>query len=73
MAKPRFDPTVNLGHIITFIGFFATIVGGWYVVDYRLASVEKQIERLSVVVIEQARIAEWRSQIDRRLDRLEVR
>jgi hypothetical protein len=73
MAKPRFDPTVHLGHIITFVGFVVTAVGGWYVVDYRLMSVERQIERLSSVIIQQARIEEWQKNTERRLDRLEVR
>jgi hypothetical protein len=73
MTGPRFDPTVTLGHLITAAIFVFTLGGVWYVTDHRLASVERQINQLSTVIIEQARFQEWRHQIDRRLDRLESR
>jgi hypothetical protein len=73
MTGPRFDPTVNLGHLLTAVVFVFTLGGVWYVTDHRLASVEKQINQLSTVIIEQARFSEWRSNTDRRLDRLETR
>lgn len=73
MTAPRFDPTINLGHLLTAVVFVFTLGGVWYVTDHRLASVEKQITQLSTIVIEQARFSEWRAQIDRRLDRLEAR
>jgi hypothetical protein len=73
MTRARFDPTINLGHILTASVFLFTMGGLWYVTDHRLAAVERQIQQLSVVIIEQARFSEWRSQTDRRLDRLESR
>lgn len=35
-----FDPTVNLGHVITFIGFVLTILVSWSTLDKRLALLE---------------------------------
>jgi len=73
MGGAKFDPTINLGHLLTAVVFVFTLGGVWYVTDHRLASVEKQIQQLSTVIIEQARFSEWRANTDRRLDRLETR
>lgn len=40
-TKPRFDPTINLGHIITFIGFLVTIFVGWTNLDKRVVVLEE--------------------------------
>lgn len=42
--RPRFDPTVNLGHILTFIGFMATGFAAYSQVDKRLSVVEVKSE-----------------------------
>lgn len=42
--RPRFDPTVNLGHILTFIGFMATGFGVYSHFDKRLSVVEVKTE-----------------------------
>lgn len=42
--RPRFDPTINLGHILTFIGFLATGFGAYSHVDKRLSVVEVKAE-----------------------------
>lgn len=52
--KWKFDPTINLGHIITFIGFLATVAVGWTTLDKR------------VLVLEEARNTQ--AQIDRHQD-----
>jgi hypothetical protein len=44
--KIRFDATINLGHVLTFIGFIATIAGMWQTVDKR------------IVVLEEARVVQ---------------
>lgn len=54
--KWRYDPTINLGHILTFLGFIVTIVIGWNTLDKR------------VVVLEEARHAQ--GQVDRHQDQL---
>lgn len=38
--RPTFDPTINLGHILTFIGFMATGMATYSTLDKRLAVVE---------------------------------
>ncbi|MGC9185362.1 MAG: hypothetical protein ACP5GC_07940 [Thiomonas sp.] len=57
--KPRFDATINLGHVITFIGFIVTIFVSWSTLDKRVA------------LLEQAAIAQRAvdSQQDQRLER----
>jgi hypothetical protein len=71
--RPRFDPTINLGHMITLSGVVITIIGGWYAFDARLAAVERQMSNLSTVVVEAARIDERLKGYERRLDRVEAR
>lgn len=45
--KPfRFDNTINLGHLLTFVGFLVTIFAAWTMLDKR------------VVVLEESRKAE---------------
>lgn len=42
--RPRFDPTINLGHILTFIGFIATGFAAYSHFDKRLSVVEVKTE-----------------------------
>lgn len=37
----RFDKTINLGHILTFIGFIFTILVGWNTMDKRVVVLEE--------------------------------
>jgi hypothetical protein len=39
--KPRFDATINLGHVITFVGFIVTIFVSWSTLDKRVALLEQ--------------------------------
>lgn len=39
--KPRFDPTINLGHMLTFAGFILAGFGAWSTVDSRLMALEE--------------------------------
>lgn len=44
MAEPKkvtFDPTINLGHILTFLGFVIGIAVSWSTLDKRLTIVEE--------------------------------
>lgn len=38
--RVRFDPTINLGHILTFVGFVLTIAAAWNSLDKRLTVLE---------------------------------
>jgi hypothetical protein len=40
-AGIRFDPTVNLGHIITFFGFLVAIFTAWSTLDKRVIVLEE--------------------------------
>jgi hypothetical protein len=70
---PRFDPTINLGHLISLGGVIVTIVGGWYVMDHRLGALERNFEKLSVAVVELVRLDERLKDFGRRIDHLERR
>lgn len=41
--KIHFDPTINLGHLITFAGFMLTIGLGWVNLDKRVLVVESNL------------------------------
>jgi len=46
--RVQFDPTINLGHILTFVGFMLAGFGAWGNIDKRLTLTEVQ----SVAVVE---------------------
>jgi hypothetical protein len=70
---PRFDPTINLGHLISLGGVVIVVAASLYLTDYRLNALEKNVEKLSTVVIQAARTDERLKDFGRRLDLLEVR
>jgi 5-bromo-4-chloroindolyl phosphate hydrolysis protein len=55
-AGIKFDMTINLGHVLTFVGFIITIFAGWTSLDKR------------VLVLEESRSAQ--AQVDRHQDQL---
>lgn len=85
--KARFDPTINLGHLITFGGFILAGVGAWYGVksevaniEYRISSIDKTVERLTTnvekltaITVVTARQDEQLSSLKMRLDAIERR
>jgi hypothetical protein len=71
LARPRFDGTINLGHLISLGGIAAAIIGAYWLMDFRLAAVERQIDRVSTLVIESARVDERLKDHSRRLELLE--
>ena len=42
-VKPgiRFDPTINLGHVLTFLGFLIAIFAAWVNLDKRVVILEE--------------------------------
>lgn len=76
--KPRFDPTINLGHILTFVGFLVAGFGAWATLDSRIVSLEEN--RKTQAAIDQAQdrrydygIGQVQSHLDRidsKLDRI---
>lgn len=73
IPRPRFDATLNWGHVVIVVTFIVTAGSQWYLTDYRLRLVEESVKLLSGVVVAQARTDERLLQHDRRLDRLETR
>lgn len=37
----QFDPTINLGHILTFVGFLVAIFTAWTTLDKRVVALEE--------------------------------
>jgi hypothetical protein len=78
MPQPRFDPTINLGHILTFLGFMAAGFGAYSsvraemaVYQVQIGGVEKRLDTLSTVVIQNTRLEVEVSEMRRRLERFE--
>ncbi len=79
--RPRFDPTINLGHIITFIGFIAAGMAAYNGIDKRLALLEqfrvmqvsRDAEQDAAVQAQSADIRASQRRIEDKLDRLAER
>lgn len=79
--QPRrlsFDPTINLGHVLTMGMITMTIIaGGWGVtqninnVDLRVAAIEKQIGTMSRLMESSIRADAKLGELDRRLGAIE--
>lgn len=62
--RPIFDPTINLGHVLTFCGFIATGFAAYSTLDKRVAVIEQRAIALEQRSTEQdARIKEALSDI----------
>ena len=77
-SKPRFDPTINYGHILTALTLIIAGAGAYFGmraelqnVDLRVAKLESTLQQLASVVVLTARQDEKLVGIDRRLERLE--
>ena len=46
--KITFDPTINLGHILTFFGFLLTIGVGWTALSSRVGTLEDAIKTQTI-------------------------
>lgn len=54
--RVAFDPTINLGHVLTFIGFLVTGFSAYSALDKRVTLVEQQ----ATVVVERSREQDMR-------------
>lgn len=77
-SKPRFDPTINYGHILTALTLIIAGAGAYFGmraelqnVDLRVGKLESTLQQLASVVVLTARQDEKLIGIERRLDRLE--
>ncbi|WP_454684008.1 hypothetical protein [Ancylobacter moscoviensis] len=78
--RPRFDPTINLGHILTMGSVLATMVAGYASLSTRMGVVEAQIATMTTLMERSIRADEqlqaMRTQatkLEERLERLEQR
>jgi len=68
----RFDPTVNLGHLITFVGFLVAIFTAWSTLDKRVIVLEENRKlQSSVDAAQDLRLAQASDQITSAILRLE--
>jgi hypothetical protein len=77
-AKPRFDPTINYGHVLTVSSFLIAAASAYYGmraelqnVDLRVAKIESTLQQVANVLVSSARQDERLIAIERRIDRLE--
>lgn len=71
MTGPKFDFTVNLGHLITFGGLLVTMAIGWAMFDARLKAVEKTLDTATATLVEQVRQGGRLDALTARVDRIE--
>lgn len=71
MSGPKFDFTVNLGHIVTFGMLLVTMVGGWVSFDGRLKAVETTLATATQTLIEQVKQGRDLAALEDRVTRLE--
>ena len=63
----RFDPTINLGHLLTFVGFVISISVAWTALDKRIMILEEsrksqaQVEQLKADSTRQTMTQLWES------------
>lgn len=71
MSGPKFDLTINLGHVITFGGLIVTMTIGWATFDGRLRAVEKTLETATSTLIEQVKQGGELRALTQRVERVE--
>jgi len=69
--RPKFDATINLGHVMTLTGVVLAILGSYYSFSSRLSSVETQLVRMATVLEMSIRQEEQVKALTRRVDKLE--
>jgi hypothetical protein len=70
----RFDPTINLGHLLTFVGFMLAGFGAWSTLDKRVLVLEEN--RKTQATIDQAQDARYDygiRQVQGQLDRIDTK
>jgi hypothetical protein len=85
IPRPRFDPTVNLGHVLSILSFVGMAVAAYYAMkgdidklESRMVTVERtagdvasSVSRLTDVVVITARQDERLNALGARVDRIE--
>lgn len=85
IPRPRFDPTINLGHVLSILSFLVMAAAGYFAMkgdidklDMRLVTVEKSghdliqsVSRLADVMVITARQDERINALGSRVERIE--
>lgn len=71
MTTPRFDFTVNLGHVLTFGAMIVTMIAGYSNFDTRLRAVETTLATATQTLIKQVEQGRDLAALDSRVARLE--
>lgn len=71
--RPKFDPTINLGHVITMGSVIATMVAGYASLNTRMGVVEAQISTMTAVMERSIRTDERLQAMGAQLERFEDR
>lgn len=51
MPSPRFDPTINLGHIFTFFGFLLAAAGAYYGIRMETQAISFKVDATAERVV----------------------
>ena len=65
------NTTVDLGHIITLLGYVFTTVAAAGAISVRLNRVERDIDKLMALIVKQGKLEERVAALEDRVDRLE--
>lgn len=68
---PRFDFSINFGHMLSIGAIIITMIAGWVNFDGRLRAVEKTLETATATLIEQVKQGAELRALASRVDRLE--
>lgn len=68
----QFDNTINLGHLLTFVGLMAAMLGGWYAVKTQVEVLTNKVASLNDKTNGLAAELKQQTQILERLGRQEV-
>lgn len=71
--RPRFDLTLNLGHVIILLTALVGFVGSHYLTDWRLGTLEKKLDGFSGLLIDAAVHAQRMRDLERRIEWVERR
>lgn len=72
-AKRVFDPTINLGHVLTMVGMAGALVLTYSQMSTRLTLLEQQVGALAQIMERGVRVDERQQALEKRVDKLEER
>lgn len=71
--RVTFDPTINLGHVLTMFGMGVAVIAGWASLNTRIDYVERQIATMASIFERSIKADARLDGIEQRLNRIEER